>query len=138
MFTAYLQIILSYLLFASSAVFARWIDLPVPLMMFYRFLFPFLTLFLLLLVRKEKLLVSQILRSKSLVIMGVMNTALAFSLFMNGIKKVKAQHVGVLSYSEPIFATIYAFFLFLEIPTISTIIGGILIIIGGCLVIIKQ
>jgi len=63
-------------------------------------------------------------------IFGILATFLHFQ----GIKRVKAQEAGILAYTEPLFGTIYAFFLLKEIPTIFSLIGGGLIILGGCLI----
>ena len=63
-------------------------------------------------------------------IFGILATLLHFQ----GIKRVKAQEAGILAYTEPLFGTIYAFFLLKEIPTIFSLIGGGLIILGGGLI----
>jgi drug/metabolite transporter (DMT)-like permease len=59
-------------------------------------------------------------------------------LHINGVKRVKSQHAGVLAYSEPFTAPIYAFLFFSEIPTFNTIIGGSLVIFSGYLIIRDQ
>ena len=65
---------------------------------------------------------------------GVAATLIYFA----GVKRVKSQHAGILAYSEPIAATLYAIILFSELPKLNTIIGGLLILISGYLIIIKQ
>jgi len=59
---------------------------------------------------------------------------LATFLHFQGIKRVKAQEAGILGYAEPLFGTTYAFLIFSEIPTKFSLIGGVLIILGGCLI----
>lgn len=59
---------------------------------------------------------------------------LATFLHFQGIKRVKAQHAGILGYTEPLFGTAYAFLFFGEIPTVITLIGGGFIILGGYLI----
>lgn len=56
-------------------------------------------------------------------------------LHFQGIKRIKAQHAGILGYTEPVAGTIYAFLFFKEIPIMATLIGGVLIILGGYLII---
>ncbi|OGG00018.1 hypothetical protein A2Y99_02145, partial [Candidatus Gottesmanbacteria bacterium RBG_13_37_7] len=68
---------------------------------------------------------------KLLILMGLFHSAIAVSLYFYGLKSIKAQHVGALSYIEPLSAVVYALFIFGEIPNIFTVIGGLLIIIGG-------
>ena len=56
-------------------------------------------------------------------------------LFLAGIKYVEAQHVGIIAYAEVIFVVLFGFLFFKEIPGISTLIGGLLIIFSGYLVV---
>lgn len=65
---------------------------------------------------------------------GIIATFLHFQ----GMKRVKAQHAGIIGYSEPLFGTIYGFLFFAEKPTIATAIGGGLIILGGIIVLRNQ
>ena len=59
---------------------------------------------------------------------------LATFLHFQGIKRVKAQHAGILGYTEPVFGMSYAFLFFSEIPTKMSLIGGLLIVLGGYLI----
>ena len=58
------------------------------------------------------------------IILGVIHTCIALNLYFEGIKKIKVQHVGVLSYIDPLGAVILGGVFFNEIPEISTIVGG--------------
>ncbi|MDO8885666.1 EamA family transporter [Candidatus Oleimmundimicrobium sp.] len=73
-----------------------------------------------------------------LIIMGVVNTALAAFLYISGLKQVKAQHAGVLAYLDPLTATILAILFLSEVPTIYTVVGGILVLIAGLNIIIQK
>ncbi len=73
-----------------------------------------------------------------LIIMGVVNTALAAFLYTSGLKQVKAQHAGVLAYLDPLTATVLAILFLSEIPTAYTIIGGVFILMGGLTIIIQK
>lgn len=56
-------------------------------------------------------------------------------LYLSGLKYVKAQHAGIVAYAEPIFVFIIGILLFAEVPSIRTLIGGVLILYSGYLVI---
>ncbi|UUV17667.1 EamA family transporter [Fusobacteria bacterium ZRK30] len=59
-----------------------------------------------------------------MIIVGVIHTCIALNLYFEGIKRIKVQHVGVLSYIDPLGAVILGGLFFNEMPGISTIIGG--------------
>lgn len=90
---------------------------------------PFLFIF------QYKLVLSKVIM---LIMMGFFHSALALSLYFIGIKHVKAQHVGIISYFEPLSAVVYAFIFLAEIPSIYTILGGGLILYSGYKILMKQ
>ncbi len=55
-------------------------------------------------------------------------------IYLTGLKRVEAQHAGIIAYAEPIFVFILGFLFFKEIPTIRTYIGGLLILYSGYLI----
>ncbi len=57
-------------------------------------------------------------------------TAISFVLVFSGLRKVAAQKAGVIIMLEILFPVLFASLIFSEIPSISAIVGGILIIIG--------
>lgn len=63
-----------------------------------------------------------------LFILGVICTALAHTLFISGLIKIRAQEASVISALEAVYGVILAFLIFDEIPTLQTIIGGTLIL----------
>lgn len=69
-----------------------------------------------------------------LVLYGTIVIALGVSLFISGTRDTKAQHIGVLSYLEPLGAIILGFLLLSEQLTVFTILGGALILFGGYLI----
>lgn len=73
-----------------------------------------------------------------LIVMGLLHSALALSLYFIGIKTVKAQHVGIISYFEPLSAVVYAFIFLAEIPSIYTFLGGGLILYSGYKIFMTQ
>ena len=69
----------------------------------------------------------------------LLSFALLFGIFatflhFQGIKRIKAQQAGILGYTEPVFGISYAFLFFSEIPTKMSLIGGLLIVLGGYLI----
>ncbi len=56
-------------------------------------------------------------------------------LYLSGLRYVKAQHAGIVAYSEPVFVLIFGIVLFSEMPTIRTLIGGVIILFSGYLII---
>lgn len=73
-----------------------------------------------------------------LLLMGLIGSALALSLYFQGVKLVKAQHTGIISYFEPLSAIVYAMIIFGEIPSLLTILGSALILYSGYTIIRSQ
>jgi drug/metabolite transporter (DMT)-like permease len=69
------------------------------------------------------------------IIAGIITSAIPFLLFMSGIKEVKAQHAGILTYFEVLGVVVWGVLVFSEIPYLATLVGGGLIAIAGILVI---
>lgn len=73
-----------------------------------------------------------------LFVLGIAHTVLAPYLYLSGLKVVKAQRAGILTYFDPLSATILATFFLGELPRFSTLVGGFLIIVAGYNVIRKS
>jgi drug/metabolite transporter (DMT)-like permease len=69
------------------------------------------------------------------VVMGLVYTALCFSLFTDGLRFVPVEHAGIIGYLEPVTAPVWALVLVGERPPLSTWLGGALIIAAGALAI---
>ncbi len=65
------------------------------------------------------------------VVMGLVYTALCFSLFTDGVRFVPIEQAGILGYLEPVTAPLWALLLVGERPLLSTWLGGALIIAAG-------
>ncbi|MDF2908768.1 MAG: transporter [Herbinix sp.] len=63
-----------------------------------------------------------------LIILGLIHTGLAYMLYFTGLKKLKAQTVAVLSYTDPISAILMSALFLGEKLTLIQIFGGILIL----------
>jgi drug/metabolite transporter (DMT)-like permease len=66
-----------------------------------------------------------------LVLLGLVFTAIAHSLFIKGLHGIKAQTASIITCLEPVYGTIAAIFLLGEIPAFRTILGGFLILSTG-------
>lgn len=69
--------------------------------------------------------------------MGLVHTALAGTLYLSGLKSVRAQTSGILTYLDPLSATIFAAIFLAETPTALTLAGGALILVAGAIVVTK-
>ncbi len=100
----------------SSLIIAFYQDLFATL-----FLLPFFFIFPPLLNTRDILL---------LVALGVICTAGSHTLFIKGMKHIKAQTASMIHFLEPVYGIIFAFLLLHEIPGLRTIMGGTIILLG--------
>lgn len=63
-----------------------------------------------------------------LLFLGVVCTAGSHTLFIRGMRRVRAQTASIISSLEPVYGIILAFFLLGEIPSARTILGGTIIL----------
>ena len=70
------------------------------------------------------------------VVMGVVCTAVSYTLWNEGTRRVRVEQVTILGYVEPVAGPLYAVFLVGQLPSVWTVIGGALILGAGLLVII--
>ncbi len=66
--------------------------------------------------------------------LGVFCTAIAHTLFIKGMRRVKAQVASIIATLEPVYGIILAVILLKEIPSLRTISGGILIVLSALFV----
>lgn len=72
-----------------------------------------------------------------LFLLGVFCTAGAHTLFIKGMKNIKAQTAAIISSLEPVYGIILALIVLHEIPTLRTVLGG-LIILGAVISVTKR
>ncbi len=63
-----------------------------------------------------------------LAVLGVVFTALAHTLFIQGLSVVKAQTASIISSLEPVYGILFAALLLGEIPALRTLVGGAVIL----------
>ncbi len=69
-------------------------------------------------------------------VMGVVCTAIAYTLWIEGTRRVRVEQVTILGYVEPVAGPLYAVFLVGQLPTVWTVVGGALILGAGLLVVV--
>jgi drug/metabolite transporter (DMT)-like permease len=70
------------------------------------------------------------------VILGLACTALAYSMWMEGLARVRVQHSAVLGFLTPVAAPVFALVLLGQPISASTVAGGVLILAAGLLVVL--
>jgi drug/metabolite transporter (DMT)-like permease len=69
-----------------------------------------------------------------LLVSGLLHSNLAPLLYFSALRRVLAQHAAILGYMEPLAAIPLAFIFLSETPTVTTLFGGILILLSGYMV----
>jgi drug/metabolite transporter (DMT)-like permease len=72
-----------------------------------------------------------------LIVLGVFCTAGSHTLFIKGMKRIKAQTASLIHFLEPVYGIIFAFLFLREIPSLRTILGGIIILVGQIFIILR-
>jgi len=72
-----------------------------------------------------------------LCVLGVFCTAGSHTLFIKGMKHIKAQTASMIHFLEPVYGIIFAFIFLHEIPSLRIILGGIIILWGQVFIILK-
>lgn len=70
------------------------------------------------------------------VILGVVCTALAYTMWTTGMGLIKVRHSSILGYLEPVSAPLYALLLLGQGISLWTVAGGALIVVAGLLVVL--
>ncbi|MGH2726974.1 MAG: DMT family transporter, partial [Actinomycetota bacterium] len=72
----------------------------------------------------------------TLLMIGVLHTGEAGILYVGALQIVKAQHVSILVYLEPVTAVLWAWGVLGEEQELATLAGGLLIIAAGLLIVV--
>lgn len=70
-----------------------------------------------------------------LLLLGFIHCSLAPLIYVSGLTSIRAQHVAIIGYLEPVSTVMMGMVLLQEIPSLVTAFGGILIFVAGFLVI---
>ena len=73
-----------------------------------------------------------------LIALGLSIQTTATTVYMVGLRKVKAQHASILSYSEALFAVLLSMAFLHESITLNVVIGGLLIFAGGVIIVSRK
>ncbi len=73
-----------------------------------------------------------------LLLLGLFQQTFAATLFHLGLRSIKAQHAGILTYIEPLAATVMAALFLYEGITAGSLLGGFLIIVAGLIIVLKS
>lgn len=69
-------------------------------------------------------------------VMGIVCTAIPYTLWIEGTRRVRVEHVTILGYIEPVAGPLYAVALVGQMPSVWTWLGGALILGAGLLVVL--
>ncbi len=69
-----------------------------------------------------------------LIILGVLCTAGSHTLFIHGMKRIKAQTASLISSLEPVYGIVFAFLFLREVPSLRTVVGGA-VILGAVIIV---
>ena len=67
--------------------------------------------------------------------LGLVTTAFTFTLYADGVRRVRVEHASILAYLEAFTAPLFAFVLLDEKPPWTTVLGGLLIVAAGIVVV---
>lgn len=69
-------------------------------------------------------------------VLGLVCTAVAYSIWVEGVGRIPVQHSAILGYLTPVVAPLFAWLLLGETVTAATVAGGVLILLAGALVVL--
>ncbi|MCL5289884.1 MAG: DMT family transporter, partial [Firmicutes bacterium] len=72
-----------------------------------------------------------------LILLGIVQQGIATSLYYSGLGKIKAHEASILAYLEPLSSVVFAFLFLQESLTVFSVLGGVLILLGGLIVLKK-
>jgi drug/metabolite transporter (DMT)-like permease len=70
------------------------------------------------------------------VILGLLCTAVAYTMWVEGVSRLRVQHSAILGFLTPVVAPLFAWLLLGEAITVPTALGGVLIVAAGVLVVV--
>ena len=70
------------------------------------------------------------------VVLGLLCTAVAYTMWVEGVARLRVQHSAILGFLTPVVAPLFAWLLLGEAIAVSTALGGVLIVAAGVLVVV--
>ena len=70
----------------------------------------------------------------ALAVLGVVHTGIGVAVYLDALAKVPATSVGILGYLEPVAVVAFSWLFLADVPSITTVVGGALIVVAGMLV----
>lgn len=67
-------------------------------------------------------------------VLGVVHTGIGVAVYLVALSKVPATSVGILGYLEPVAVVVFSWLLLADVPSLTTVAGGALIVVAGALV----
>jgi len=74
----------------------------------------------------------------ALAVLGLFHLGAVGLVYLYALRRVKAQHAGILAYLEPVSAMVFGLIFLAEIPVWQDLAGALLIIAAGVLIILQQ
>jgi drug/metabolite transporter (DMT)-like permease len=69
-------------------------------------------------------------------ILGLVCTALAYTMWVDGVARIRVQHSSILGFLTPVVAPLLAWLFLGQLVSIATAVGGALIVAAGLLVVV--
>ena len=73
-----------------------------------------------------------------LAVLGLVHTAGGTALYLGALARVPATHVAILGYLEPVGVVVFAWLVRGDVPLITTVAGGVLVIAAGAIVVVSS
>ncbi len=70
-----------------------------------------------------------------LLLLGLVHTALGLALSLTALGRVPATHIAIIGYLEPVAVVFFAWLLLSEVPTLASMLGGVLVLGAGALIV---
>ena len=70
----------------------------------------------------------------ALAVLGIVHTGVGVAVYLHALARVPATSVGILGYLEPVGVVVFSWLLLADVPSITTVAGGALIVLAGALV----
>ncbi|MGI6678556.1 MAG: DMT family transporter [Dehalobacterium sp.] len=70
-----------------------------------------------------------------LIALGILQQGVATTLYYAALRHIKITHASILTYLDPVFSVFFAFIFLQEIIGLSTLVGGLVVLLGGIIIV---